>query len=104
MIESKMQISEKAIKKLKSLNKSHIFLSLVDGGCAKYKYLFSLSQEEIAYHPFIFEEIEIRIPSHQLKELEQDKIDYKSDLVSAEFFVLENPYFDKNCGCGISVG
>ena len=98
-----MQISEKAVKKLKSLNKSYISLSLVDGGCAKYKYLFSFSQES-DFYSFIFEEIEVRIPNHQLTELEQAKIDYKSDLVSAEFFVLENPYFDKNCGCGISVG
>ena len=105
-----MEMSIKAINKIRGMNKSSICLEIAKGGCVKYKYVFSVQQldqcEYVALEVYEDDEgkVTVLVPRDQLEELESAKIDYKSDLVSAEFFVAENEYFAKNCGCGISVG
>lgn len=98
-----MDLSQKAADKIRSLGREWICLSLVKGGCAEYKYIFSFTKPEQHYF-FSFDDLQVFVPFDQVNELQEAKIDYKSDLVSSEFFVSENEYFSRNCGCGISVG
>jgi iron-sulfur cluster insertion protein len=74
------------------------------GGCSGFQYGFAF-ENEINEDDFVVEQTSVKfiIDSASMQYLQGATIDYKEDLMGAEF-VISNPNAQTTCGCGSSFG
>lgn len=74
------------------------------GGCAGFNYGFAF-ENEINEDDFIVEQTSVKfiVDSMSMQYLQGAIIDYKEDLMGAQF-VISNPNAQTTCGCGSSFG
>lgn len=74
------------------------------GGCSGFQYGFAF-ENEINEDDFILEQTSVKfiVDSASMQYLQGATIDYKEDLMGAEF-VISNPNAQTTCGCGSSFG
>lgn len=74
------------------------------GGCAGFNYGFAF-ENEINEDDFVVEQTSVKfiVDSMSMQYLQGATIDYKEDLMGAEF-VISNPNAQTTCGCGSSFG
>jgi iron-sulfur cluster insertion protein len=72
------------------------------GGCAGFNYGFAF-ENEINEDDFVVEQTSVKfiVDSMSMQYLQGATIDYKEDLMGAEF-VISNPNAQTTCGCGSS--
>jgi iron-sulfur cluster insertion protein len=74
------------------------------GGCSGFQYGFTLDQDQNEDDfDFVFDEIRVLVDSMSMQYLEGASIDYREDLMNANF-VINNPQATTTCGCGSSFG
>lgn len=103
-----MNLESNAIAKLKEIlaeeNNPNIKLRVFvqGGGCSGFSYGFTLDevQNEDDFD-FAYEEIKVLVDSMSMQYLQGATIDYKEDLMNANF-VINNPQAQTTCGCGSS--
>jgi iron-sulfur cluster insertion protein len=72
------------------------------GGCSGFQYGFTLDEEQNEDDfDFAFDEIKVLVDSMSMQYLEGASIDYREDLMNANF-VINNPQAQSTCGCGSS--
>jgi iron-sulfur cluster insertion protein len=72
------------------------------GGCSGFQYGFTLDEEQNEDDfDFAFDEIKVIVDSMSMQYLEGASIDYREDLMNANF-VINNPQATTTCGCGSS--
>jgi iron-sulfur cluster insertion protein len=72
------------------------------GGCSGFQYGFTLDEEQNEDDfDFAFDEIKVLVDSMSMQYLEGASIDYREDLMNANF-VINNPQATTTCGCGSS--
>ncbi|CAL4042750.1 Iron-sulfur cluster insertion protein ErpA [Buchnera aphidicola (Pemphigus populi)] len=107
-LEKSLQISDLAVKKIKTLikkkNNSNLKLRIyiTGGGCSGFQYGFTFDQNKNE-NDIIIEKcnIYIIIDPVSLQYLIGGKIDYKEDLTGSKF-IISNPNATHTCGCGLS--
>lgn len=79
-------------------------VSVDAGGCSGFQYVFELDDELDPEDDRIFSRdgVEVVTDTVSLTFLEGSTIDYKQEMVSSSFRVLENPKSEASCGCGSS--
>ena len=103
-----MTLEPNAVSKLREIlaeeNNPNIMLRVFvqGGGCAGFSYGFTLdeSQNEDDFD-FAYDEIKVLVDSMSWQYLQGASIDYKEDLMNANF-VINNPQAVSTCGCGSS--
>ena len=95
---------EQMVNMLNEHNKSAIRLALKGGGCAGFKYDWSLEDETKS------DDEVIELPKGKFLIEDSDKrkfycltVDYKKE-VFGSYFDIKNPTSTSSCGCGESVG
>jgi iron-sulfur cluster insertion protein len=72
------------------------------GGCSGFQYGFTLDEEQNEDDfDFAFDNIRVVVDSMSMQYLEGASIDYREDLMNANF-VINNPQAATTCGCGSS--
>jgi iron-sulfur cluster insertion protein len=72
------------------------------GGCSGFQYGFTLDEEQNEDDfDFAFDNIRVIVDSMSMQYLEGASIDYREDLMNANF-VINNPQAQSTCGCGSS--
>jgi len=72
------------------------------GGCSGFQYGFTLDEEQNEDDfDFAFDNIRVIVDSMSMQYLEGASIDYREDLMNANF-VINNPQATTTCGCGSS--
>ncbi|CAO3612188.1 unnamed protein product [Mucor hiemalis] len=107
--ESGIDISEKAIKQLKIIQKrekdeQQMLRILVDsGGCHGYQNKMELTST-VDEEDTIFEKegVKVVIDSVSLQFLRGSVVDYVQELIGSTFQVIDNPNAKHSCGCNIS--
>lgn len=94
-------VTAKAKEKILALG-GRLYLSLENGGCAEYKYKFSLEVFPEVAQVFDCEGVTVTIPESEAEKLSRVVIDYESSLIRRGFTISENPYVAEKCRCGIS--
>ena len=103
-----MKLETGAITKLREIlaeeNNPNVMLRVFvqGGGCAGFSYGFTLDEDQNEDDfDFAFEEIKVLVDSMSWQYLQGASIDYKEDLMNANF-VINNPQAVSTCGCGSS--
>ena len=95
---------KKLTKKLKSKNFLGVRLSLIDDGCAGYKYNFDYANTpEVNDIELSFKHFKLWLPKNAQDKLLGTTINWKKEGLNEEFY-YSNPQETTACGCGISVG
>ena len=97
-----ISITNKAADKLRSLDRSAIRIFLQKGGCATYKYGFSLDMDTPDLIKTSHNGIDIMVSEEDLDKLSEVEIDHESNLMGEKFVIGFNPYATEKCRCGIS--
>ena len=103
-----IKLSENAYKRLNELrnkaNKKFVRLDVKGGGCAGFKYDWSL-EDKIADDDEVvdFEKGKFVVDPASVMYLLGSTIDYKKE-VFGSYFTVTNPGSTSSCGCGESVG
>ena len=103
-----MKLETAAVEKLKELvaeegNPNLMLRVFVQGGgCSgmQYGFTFDEAQNEDDFD-FVYDEIKVVVDSMSMQYLTGASIDYKDDLMGANFTIL-NPNAQTTCGCGSS--
>ena len=91
-------------KMLEENNKPAIKLALQGGGCAGFKYDWSLEDEAVTGDEVIeLDNGKFIIDSMSVMYLLGSTVDYKKELFGS-YFDIKNPASTSSCGCGESVG
>jgi len=89
---------------LKEHNKSIVRLSMKGGGCAGFKYDWSLDDSKDFDDEIVkLDNGEFAIDSASVMYLIGSTIDYKKELFGS-YFEIRNPASTSSCGCGESIG
>jgi iron-sulfur cluster insertion protein len=103
-----MNLEPNAVAKLREIlaeeSNSNIKLRVFvqGGGCSGFQYGFTLDEEQNEDDfDFAFDEIKVIVDSMSMQYLEGASIDYREDLMNANF-VINNPQATTTCGCGSS--
>jgi len=89
---------------LKEHNKSIVRLSMKGGGCAGFKYDWSLDDsKDFDDETVKLDNGEFAIDSASVMYLIGSTIDYKKELFGS-YFEIRNPASTSSCGCGESIG
>lgn len=89
---------------LKEHNKSIVRLSMKGGGCAGFKYDWSLDNSKDFDDEIVkLDNGEFAIDSASVMYLIGSTIDYKKELFGS-YFEIRNPASTSSCGCGESIG
>ena len=103
-----MNIQEPALLKLKEIiaeeNNPNVKLRVFvqGGGCSGFQYGFTLDEDQNDDDfDFEFDGIKILVDSMSFQYLQGASINYKEDLMAANF-VIDNPNAQSTCGCGSS--
>lgn len=103
-----MNLESNAVAKLREIlaeeNNPNIKLRVFvqGGGCAGFSYGFTLDEDQNEDDfDFAFDEIKVLVDSMSWQYLQGASIDYKEDLMNANF-VINNPQAVSTCGCGSS--
>ena len=89
---------------LKEHNKSIVRLSMKGGGCAGFKYDWSLDDSKDFNDETVkLDNGEFAIDSASVMYLIGSTIDYKKELFGS-YFEIRNPASTSSCGCGESIG
>lgn len=89
---------------LKEHNKPIVRLSLKGGGCAGFKYNWTLDDsKEFDDEVIKLDNGEFAMDSASIMYLIGSTIDYKKE-VFGSYFTIENPASTSSCGCGESIG
>ena len=89
---------------LKENSKKAVRLALKGGGCAGFKYDWSL-EDKVADDDEVvdFEKLKIVVDPASVMYLLGSTIDYKKE-VFGSYFTVSNPASTSSCGCGESIG
>ena len=97
-----IQLTEQAVQQVSKLlaeeSSKYVRVFIQGGGCSGFNYGFTF-EDQIGPDDFEFNNIVVDAMSMQY--LDGATIDYKKDLMSAQF-VITNPNAVSTCGCGSS--
>lgn len=106
-----MEISERAVAKLKALTEEMnnpqlaLRISVESGGCHGFQYNLELSDlSHKGEEDCVFEKdgVRVMVDEASLGILRESVVDYTTELIGSMFKVVDSPYMASSCGCGSS--
>lgn len=100
---TQLDISDSALRKLKSLSPKILQIQIDTGGCHGFQYEFSLL-DEIPSTSVLFqkENQKVVVDEVSLSLLEGSRLEYVDELIGSSFQIIGNPKAESSCGCKIS--
>jgi len=103
-----MNLETGAVQKLRELiaeeNNPNLMLRVFvqGGGCSGFQYGFTFEEDKNEDDfDFVYEDVTVVVDAMSMQYLNGASIDYKEDLMSANF-VINSPPASSTCGCGSS--